>query len=104
MDSIGFSGFNTAITAIQSDLPIVTLNGKFMRGRLAAGVLKRIGLEELVAKNEVEYLEIVYKLIKDVVYRKKIKEIIISKREKVFNDIETIKSLEFFLKKISVNK
>jgi predicted O-linked N-acetylglucosamine transferase (SPINDLY family) len=67
-------------------------------------VLKRIGLEELVAKNEVEYLEIVYKLIKDVVYRKKIKEIIISKREKVFNDIETIKSLEFFLKKISVNK
>jgi hypothetical protein len=58
LDSIGFSGFNTAITAIESDLPIVTLKGKFMRGRLAAGVLKRVGLEELVAKNEVEYVEI----------------------------------------------
>jgi len=104
LDSIGFSGFNTAITAIESDLPIVTLKGKFMRGRLAAGVLKRVGLEELVAKNDVEYVEIVCKLIKDVVYRRKVKEIIISKREIVFNDSESIKSLEFFLKKLSVNK
>ena len=104
LDSIGFSGFNTAITAIECDIPLVTLNGKFMRGRLAAGILKRIGLEELVAKNEIEYIQIVYKLIKDVAYRRKVKEIIISKREIVFNDIESIKSLEIFLKNIIINK
>ena len=104
LDSIGFSGFNTAITAIECDLPIVSLNGKFMRGRLAAGVLKRIGLEELVAKNEIEYVQIVYKLIKDVEYRRKVKEIIISNREIIFNDIDSIKSLENFLKNIIFNK
>ena len=75
-----------------------------MRGRLAAGVLKRIGLEELVAKNEIEYVQIVYKLIKDVEYRRKVKEIIISNREIIFHDIDSIKSLENFLINIIFNK
>ncbi len=37
LDTIGFSGFNTALQAIQCGLPVVTLQGRFLRGRLASG-------------------------------------------------------------------
>src|SRR5581483_2154726 len=35
LDTIGFSGFNTAMQAVECGLPIVTREGRFMRGRLA---------------------------------------------------------------------
>jgi len=56
LNTIGFSGFNTAIQANECALPIVTIEGKFMRGRLASGILKRISMGELVTKSEAEYI------------------------------------------------
>jgi predicted O-linked N-acetylglucosamine transferase (SPINDLY family) len=52
LDTIGFSGFNTAMQAVDCGLPIVTREGRFMRGRLASGILKRIGLHELIAASD----------------------------------------------------
>jgi predicted O-linked N-acetylglucosamine transferase (SPINDLY family) len=52
LDTIGFSGFNTAIQAVECALPVVTREGRFLRGRLASGILKRMGLQELVAGSE----------------------------------------------------
>ena len=45
LDTIGFSGFNTALQAVQAGLPLVAREGRFMRGRLASGILKRLGLQ-----------------------------------------------------------
>ena len=58
LDTIGFSGFNTAMQAIECGLPVVALDGKFMRGRLASGILKRLRLPELVAHTAGEYVDI----------------------------------------------
>ena len=44
LDTIGYSGFNTAMQAIECTLPIVTCEGRFQRGKLASGILNRIGL------------------------------------------------------------
>jgi predicted O-linked N-acetylglucosamine transferase (SPINDLY family) len=49
LDTIGFSGFNTAMQAIQSGVPVVTYEGRFLRGRLASGILRRMRLHEAVA-------------------------------------------------------
>jgi len=38
LDTIGFSGYNTAVQAIECGLPLVTREGRFLRGRLASGV------------------------------------------------------------------
>src|SRR6185295_14418493 len=38
LDSIGFSGFNTALQAVQAGLPIDAREGRFLRGRLASGI------------------------------------------------------------------
>src|SRR5258706_8318986 len=51
LDTIGFSGFNTAMQAVESALPIVTLEGRLLRGRTANRVLKRMGVQEFGASS-----------------------------------------------------
>jgi predicted O-linked N-acetylglucosamine transferase (SPINDLY family) len=49
LDLPNFSGYTTAWLAVHSGLPIVTLQGDFLRQRLAAGILRQIGKEENIA-------------------------------------------------------
>lgn len=97
IDTIGFSGFNTALQAIECDLPIVTREGLFMRGRLASGILKRMQLPELVAGNADEYISLVVKLALDKEYSTSIKKRIINNKAILFDDLEPIRALEDFL-------
>jgi predicted O-linked N-acetylglucosamine transferase (SPINDLY family) len=69
LDTIGFSGFNTALQAAECGLPVVTREGRFMRGRLASGILKRLGLAELVAPSEQGYVELAERIVRDRAYR-----------------------------------
>jgi len=97
LDSLGFSGFNTAIQAIECDLPIVTMAGRYMRGRLASGVLYRIQLEELVAGDESEYIALVSRLCQDREYREAVRSKIRENKSSLFHDQKPIRALEQFL-------
>ena len=97
LDSLGFSGFNTAMQAIDCALPIVTKEGKFMRGRLASGILKRMSMPELVAKTDQEYIELVVQLVQDKSYHDQISKKMIERREILYDDLAPIKALESFL-------
>lgn len=99
LDTIGFSGFNTAMQAVECDLPIVAWEGYFMRGRLASGILKRMGLSELVARTESEYVALVVKLVEDDAYRLQVRERAMQARDALFNDVATIRALEGFLER-----
>ena len=65
LDTIGFSGFNTAMQAIEAGLPVVTREGRFLRGRLASGILKRIGMTELVPATDAGYVDSAARLALD---------------------------------------
>ncbi len=97
LDTIGFSGFNTAMQAIECGLPIVTREGRFLRGRLASGILRRMGLPELVAGAEDEYIRLAVKLGQDAHYRAQTRERIAASRHLLFEDIASIRALEDFL-------
>ena len=97
LDTIGFSGFNTALQAIEQNLPVVTMDGNYMRGRLASGILKRIGLEQLIAKNQDEYVELVTKLVTDPEFNLKIREHIATNKTSLFLDKAPIIALQEFL-------
>lgn len=99
LDSMGFSGFNTALSAIECNLPIVTKEGEFLRNRLGGGILKAIGLDELVAKDDRSFIEAAVKLIRDKSYRQAIKNKIQSRKGSLFNNVDPIRDLEKFLKK-----
>ena len=104
LDTIGFSGFNTAMQAIECGLPIVTLDGRYMRGRLGSGILKRMGLTELVAQSEQEYIDLAVKLARDAGYRRHIRDRIAAGRHALFDDPAPIRGLEDFLVKVTRRK
>lgn len=97
LDTIGFSGFNTAVEAIGCGLPIVSREGRFMRGRLGSGVLKRIGLQELVVASEKDYVAAAIRLAKDVEYRQRVRQRISATRHRLFEDAAPIRAMESFL-------
>lgn len=57
LDCPAFSGYTTAWQAIHRGLPVVTLAGRFLRQRLAAGLLAQAGAAEGVAESADGYVE-----------------------------------------------
>lgn len=100
LDTLGFSGFNTAVQALECGLPIVTKEGHFLRGRLASGVLKRMGLRELVADSESAYIESVVKLVQDTEYQRHIRKRINESCSVLYNDLQSIRALERVLQEV----
>jgi protein O-GlcNAc transferase len=69
LDCPAFSGYTTAWQAIHRGLPIVTLEGRYLRQRLAAGLLRQIGREDQVALSHDDYVEIALRLATEVLTR-----------------------------------
>ena len=97
LDTIGFSGFNTAMQAVECGLPIVTRRGRFMRGRLAAAILDRMGMEELVGRTEEDYVQLAVRLAGDQPYRQRVRQELLQRQQVLFEDLEPIRALERFL-------
>ena len=103
IDTPAFSGFNTAIQSIWCDLPMVTIRGGFLRNRLAAGVLERIGLEDLAADTEEQYLSIVNTLLCNESVLKEKRDHIKSHKHRIFRDVTPIREFENFIHREMTN-
>lgn len=97
LDTIGFSGFNTALYAVEAGLPIVTREGRFLRGRLGSGILKRLELPELVAPTGEAYVELAVRLAQDKAYRGSITSKMELGRERLYDDPAPVRALEELL-------
>lgn len=56
LDCPGFSGYTSAWQALQRGIPVVTMEGAWMRQRLAAGLLRHIGVTNTIAASSAEYV------------------------------------------------
>jgi predicted O-linked N-acetylglucosamine transferase (SPINDLY family) len=97
LDTIGFSGFNTAMQALTSGLPIVAFEGPQMRGRLASSILSRMGLKQLVCSSESEYIDLIVELLQNRELLNSVKIKINQSKDVLFNDLDPIRELEKFL-------
>ncbi len=100
LDTIGFSGFNTAMQAIECGLPIVTREGRFMRGKFASAILRRMQLGELVCHDDQMYVDCAVRLAQDKQFNARIRKRILEAREILFRDSAPIRALEDFLTKL----
>ena len=94
LDTIGFSGFNTAVQALECDLPVVAFEGEFMRGRLASGPLRHLGLDELVATTPAAYADIAMRLVEDAAWLAHLQREIAQRRHALFHDKAAVRALE----------
>lgn len=97
LDTIGFSGFNTAMHSLACNLPIITREGQFMRGRFASGLLRRVGLNDLVCKDEEDFICRAVHLVNNQDTLNRLKDSIMLCKRSLFEDIEPVKFLEKFL-------
>jgi protein O-GlcNAc transferase len=93
LDTIGFSGFNTVMQAVQAHLPAVALEGRFMRGRLGSGILRRLGMPELIAATKKHYVDIAVALAEDAAYRTRMRRRLQVAENCVYGDLGAIEAL-----------
>jgi predicted O-linked N-acetylglucosamine transferase (SPINDLY family) len=94
LDTIGFSGFNTALQAVEAGLPVLAREGNFMRGRLASGVMRRMDMPELVAGTNDEFIRTAVALASDPAQCKALRVKIENRRGILFHDLEPVRALE----------
>jgi predicted O-linked N-acetylglucosamine transferase (SPINDLY family) len=94
LDTVGFSGFNNALQAIEAGLPVLAREGTFMRGRLASGIMRRMELTELVATTDEAFIEAAVELAGNVSRRSELRVEIANRRKILFHDTEAVRALE----------
>jgi len=99
LDSIGWSGGNTTMDAIASDLPVVTLPGRMMRGRQSMAMLKMMDVTDTIADSLDDYVRIAAGLGTDRQWREKIGARVSAKKHRLYADRTCIDYLENFFEK-----
>jgi protein O-GlcNAc transferase len=97
LDSIGWSGCNSALECLGVNLPIVTLPGSLMRGRHCLAILKMMDVTETIAGSVDEYIDIAVRLGRDPVLRAAIRDKIAANRERLYVDPAPVRALEAWL-------
>ncbi|MBK7042415.1 MAG: hypothetical protein IPH50_01045 [Rhodanobacteraceae bacterium] len=69
IDTLGWSGGNSALDALRVGLPIVTCQGEFMRGRQCATMLRLLGIEGALAESPEDLAELALQRIGDGDFR-----------------------------------
>jgi protein O-GlcNAc transferase len=97
LDTIGFSGFNTVMQAIECALPVVTVEGDALRGRFGSGVLREMALGDCVAEDAAAYADIAVRLVHDTAHREDVKARMLAGQACVFGTQAPVRALESFL-------
>ncbi len=100
LDSVLWSGCNSTFAAIACGLPVVTLPGPMMRGRHSYAILRMMGLEDTIALDEDDYVEIAVRLGKDRRWRERVANKVKDRSSRIFNDEAPIRALEDFLDRV----
>ena len=97
LDTPGWSGGRSTLDCLGQNLAIVTLPGPFMRGRHTAGILRRIGCEETIARSVDEYVAIAARLGLDPAWRTRVRLAVERGKHRAFRDTGYVRALETFL-------
>jgi protein O-GlcNAc transferase len=97
LDSIGWSGCNTALESTVHDLPVVTMASPLMRGRHSLAILQQMGITETIADTVDAYVEIAMRLARDAAWRDAIRLRIAARKHTLYRDQSAISALEAFL-------
>ena len=80
LDTFPYNGVTTTFEALWMGVPVITMKGHNFNSRCGESINKNIQMEDLIAKNENDYVLIANNLAKD-------KEKLLNRRNKLFNNV-----------------
>lgn len=92
-----FGGSKTSADALLLGLPLVTMDGAYLRGRMAASFLRKMEMSDLLPRNAKEYVDLAVRLAKDCEFRKIVAERTLQQVPNIFNDRQTLDEWKNFL-------
>jgi predicted O-linked N-acetylglucosamine transferase (SPINDLY family) len=104
LDPLHFGGGNTSFQALGLGVPIVTLPGAFMRGRVTAGCYRQMGIETGVAGTTEDYVDLAVRLGSDRAFNALVRAEINSRSAVLFEETAAVRELETFFKSALKNE
>jgi predicted O-linked N-acetylglucosamine transferase (SPINDLY family) len=97
LDSIDWSGCNTTLECLVSNLPAITCKGSTMRGCHTYAFLKMMGMEDLIASDLTSYINLAVRFAQNNAWRNQVRDRIPTGLQRIFRDTTCIRALEDFL-------
>ena len=96
LDTFPYNAHTSCSDSIWAGLPLLTIEGNSFQSRVASSLLRTSGLEELVTKNEKEYIEKAVYIAKNKDYLDNLKNKLINSRNTnpLFDNQTFIKDME----------
>jgi protein O-GlcNAc transferase len=101
LDTIGWSGGVSTFDAVACGTPIVTLPGKFMRGRQSYAILTQLGVTETIAADANEYVDIATRLGTDRQWRQDVIDRMVAGYSNLYSDTRSVRALEDFYRRVT---
>lgn len=99
LDPFPFCGGNTSLEAFAMGGPVVTLPTALMRGRVTYAFYRRMGIDDLIARDPDHYVDLALRLAADPDWRAGIVARIRERSGRLFEDAEAVAGLAAFLDK-----
>jgi protein O-GlcNAc transferase len=103
LDTIHFCGFNTTLQAFATATPVVTLPGRFMRGRHTLGFYRKMGYLDLVAKHCDDYVSIAVGLGCDPERRREASRQILERSVNLWQERAVVEEFERFFEQTLIS-
>ena len=96
IDPLHFGGGNTSYEAFSMGVPIVTLPGEFMRGRVTYACYKKMGMDDLIAHTAEEYVDMAVRLASDKIWQSHMREKVRALSPVLYEDHGAIEEMASF--------
>ena len=100
LDPIHFSGGRTSYEALALGVPVVTLPSGLLRGRITLGIYRAMGVDDCVASDRTQYVDLAVRLAGDTDFRRSVRDKILAGCDRFFNDRSAITEFEAFLLRV----
>lgn len=99
LDTPYFSGGSTSFKALGVGVPVVTMEGRFMRGRQTAGMYRHLGIHGLTADSLATFGDLAIHVAHSPALREEKQQALLETRDRLFT-LESVDHLEQFFKRL----
>ena len=104
LDPIHFGGGNSSLEAVALGVPLVTMEGRFLRSRITSAIYKQMKFTQLIARDSIDYVQLAVKIACDRGYRSDLQQRLVASGKAIFEQNSAAKELEDFLLKFVTEK